>query len=223
MDGKQLIQTLQTYSSYQQLTEYYIRKEIGKKYNTKRAKNDQLRLELDQLKKQIVDQSYLVNDVRLNIYQHLDIDGIINACYTDKYAVKLCSNKLFWDPIFVKYNLPISNNNYKHVKDWITAFTQKMLFPGFPKIPILPHSFYIYSMVIGFGIYFNLYSLNYDYVDYISRSAMNKIVDANFELDTKFKKLVLDELINNGKIIQNKQSFRLSLEFYKEIKKIYGK
>lgn len=187
MDTKQLIQTLKTYPSYQQLTEYYIRKEIGKKYNTKRAKNDQLRLELDQLQ-QVAQQSILVNDVRLNIYQHLDIDEIIHACYTDKYAVKLCSTKSFWDNVFVKYNLPVPVENYKHVNEWIMAFTREILFTRSKKIIYLPHSFYIYSMAIGFGIY-----ITQKYTEWVSRSIMLKglMVYFGYPLDAKFKSEVL--------------------------------
>ena len=41
--GQQLIATLKTYHPYQHLNEYYIRKDIGKKYNIKRAKNSELK------------------------------------------------------------------------------------------------------------------------------------------------------------------------------------
>ena len=122
--SQQLIQTLKTYPLYQNLNEYYIRKDIGKKHNIKRATNKHLMKEIE-----LLNGNEINNEVELpeEMWEHilLESNELTNLCFTSKKTVEICQNKSFWRKKCVMNNLPFEwIDQDHHIKEWITLYNK---------------------------------------------------------------------------------------------------
>ncbi len=60
-------------------------------------------------------------DLKGEIYGHLAIDDLANACKIDKESISICSSKIFWTNYFRKHQLPLPEN-INYYADWIDEF-----------------------------------------------------------------------------------------------------
>ena len=72
-ESQRLIKTLQSYPLYASMNDYYIRKEVGKKYNIRRARNSELKTEIVSLSQSNAYMPELPMDVIPLIAQHLPV------------------------------------------------------------------------------------------------------------------------------------------------------
>ncbi|HSW76871.1 MAG TPA: hypothetical protein VLG50_07485 [Candidatus Saccharimonadales bacterium] len=99
MSGKvtkvDLLNQLQSYSQYQNMSKHYIDKALKAKYNLKTIKNVDYAREIESLKQPMI-VSQLQDDPVREILLHADIDTIKRYCSTHKKAQLLCQDKGFW-------------------------------------------------------------------------------------------------------------------------------
>jgi len=135
MSGKVLLNNLRKYEAYKNLTDYYIKKEIGGK---KLATVDELKKELTKLSNQEskslvkspvkniintnenIQTQNIPDDVLQQTLLYSDLNTIINICTSNKNTMKLCNNE-FWEAKLKYEDLPYAsfNNNFN---DWIKYY-----------------------------------------------------------------------------------------------------
>lgn len=103
--SQKLVSQLQTFSIYKEMDEKQVRIIVGKKYDLKRARNSELKTELNNLtemvrkskksKKEQDKEPILVNDTLREILLRADVETIHQYCLTTKEANKLCNDLLF--------------------------------------------------------------------------------------------------------------------------------
>ena len=75
-----------------------------------------------------------------------DVKTLAAACNVNKNMIKICSTKYFWEPIFVKNNLPIPYNaNYTNANDWLQEYdkTSKAMNKTLRIINFLPEEVFV--------------------------------------------------------------------------------
>ena len=118
-----LINKLQSYDAYKNMSEYQIRKTIGQQYDIKRARNIELSIELDKLKQPKI--QILPEDIAYELLLKTSYKDLSKLCLTNKMFNHLCQQNSFW---IKKYNydqLPVfkelthAKEEYKKVYDII--------------------------------------------------------------------------------------------------------
>ncbi len=165
---QKLINTLKSYPQYENLSEYYIRKDIGLKHNIKRAKNEHLQNEINQLSsknnvekkskkskskkskskkyKQTSKNVELPSDAWEEIL--LQSDNLKNICMLNKTTIKICESKNFWIKKFEFQQLPYDwvNKKPQLIQDWIKQYDKLLYAKSYAKklIELFQHLHQIY-------------------------------------------------------------------------------
>jgi hypothetical protein len=108
MSGKDILKLLKTYKQYENLSDYYIKKEIGGK---KQATVDQLRGEYIKLssKKELDVLSFIkLHDI--DFIYHLSYVDILNICKTNKNLSNICSDNQLFRNILLNKNIILNPN-----------------------------------------------------------------------------------------------------------------
>ena len=56
----------------------------------------------------------------------MDVHTLMSTCYVNKTIKKVCSTKYFWEPIFIKNNLPLPFEIYTNVSDWLYEYKKNI-------------------------------------------------------------------------------------------------
>lgn len=95
-------------------------------------------------------------DVYNLITQNLsDTNTFMSACYVNGTMKKLCSTKYYWEPIFIKNNLPLPQVVYHKTNDWIYEYhkTSEIMMYTISFINDIPHHLHI--MPTRFNNFYN--------------------------------------------------------------------
>ena len=114
----QILTQLKTYDKYKNLSNYQIKKEIGKYYDINQARKAELLIELDALSKSI-----FPSEIIYEILNVSDVETIIKLCSTSNLYNQYCDYR-FWVSIAERENIPIKTN----VKDWIKDYIENKNF-----------------------------------------------------------------------------------------------
>lgn len=110
MVTKDVIRELRNYDQYKNLTDYYIKKEIGGK---KQATADELKSKLIQLSSKTVVKSpsknlpqKLPNDVLYQTLLNSDVNTLRQLCLSNKHNHQICTSNQFWQNKLRHHHLP---------------------------------------------------------------------------------------------------------------------
>ena len=70
---------------------------------------------------EVMNDDYLRTIILYNID---DIKDLIYACSIDNKSREICAQRYFWTLYFLKYHLPLPEENYNNVVNWIKIFNK---------------------------------------------------------------------------------------------------
>lgn len=98
-------------------------------------------------------------DIYTFISQNLnDTKSLLSACHVNMTMKKVCSTKYFWEPIFIKNNLPLPLTIYTETSEWLHEYnkTHDTMMMTHHFINMIPHELHL-SKLTTFNI--NFYNL----------------------------------------------------------------
>ena len=64
-------------------------------------------------------------DIYMSINQNIsDPNTLVAACNTNKTMRRVCATRYFWEPLFIKNNLPLPNVIYTTTNDWLQEYNK---------------------------------------------------------------------------------------------------
>lgn len=114
-----ILEKLRKTSEYSNQSDYYIKKNIGIKYNLKSVKKVDLIKELESLNKAID----LPNDILYQILLNADVTTIKSLCMSNNYTFNQCQSTNFWINKFNHNDLPLIRHE-NTMSNWINNYTR---------------------------------------------------------------------------------------------------